>query len=65
MIGHRRCPGEELAEMEMFLILSNLMKTFLFRTPDDDDKNVGTFYETGTGVLRHPRPYYVVLQNRE
>lgn len=64
-IGFRRCPGEELANIEMFLILANLLKVFLLRTPADDDKNVGTFYETGTGVLRHPKPYYVVFQNRE
>ena len=62
--GQRRCPGELLAEMETFLILTNLLKNFLLRTPEGDDKDVGTFYETGTGVLRHPKPYYLVLQNR-
>jgi cytochrome P450 len=63
-IGLRRCPGEELANIQMFLTLANILKSFIIRKPAGDDGDCGTFYETGTGVLRHPRPYYVVLQNR-
>lgn len=63
--GLRRCPGEDLANMETFLIITNLLKTFAFRTPEDDDNTIGTHYEAGTGVIRNPRPSYVVLQNRE
>nr|AKH03499.1 cytochrome P450 3029B1 [Paracyclopina nana] len=62
--GIRRCPGEDLANIEMFLVLANLLKAFVFRTPENDDKSVGTYYKTGTGVLRNPKPYYVVLENR-
>ncbi len=64
-LGVRRCPGEELANMEMFLILTNLLKAFVFRTPEGDNKVIGTHYETGTGIMRNPKPYYVVLENRE
>ena len=53
-----------MANIEMFLILANILKSFIIRKPQGDDGDVGTFYETGTGVLRHPRPYYVVLQNK-
>ena len=63
-LGLRCCPGEDLGNIEMFLILANLLKSFIIRKPEGDNGDVGTFYETGTGVLRHPRPYYVVLQNR-
>ena len=63
-LGLRRCPGEDLGNIELFLILANLLKSFIIRKPEGDNGDVGTFYETGTGVLRHPRPYYVVLQNR-
>lgn len=62
--GIRRCPGEDLANIEMFLVLANLLKAFVFRTPENDDNSVGTYYKTGTGVLRNPKPYYVVLENR-
>ena len=63
-LGIRRCPGEDLANIEMFLVLANLLKAFVFRTPENDDNSVGTYYKTGTGVLRNPKPYYVVLENR-
>ena len=63
-LGVRRCPGEGLAELETFLILANLLKSFNFNTPEGDNKKVGTYYKTGTGILRNPIPFYVVLENR-
>lgn len=62
--GVRRCPGEHLANVEMFLILTNLLKSFLIRTPEGDDKAIGTYYKSGTGILRNPRPFYVILEKR-
>ena len=63
--GIRHCPaGEDMANIEFFLIMANLLKAFNFRVPQGDDRTVGTYYKTGTGVLRNPKPYYVVLENR-
>ena len=63
--GKRRCPGEDLAEIEFFLIVTNLLKAFVFRAPQGDKKNLGTYYKSGTGILRNPKPFYVVLDNRD
>jgi len=63
--GVRRCPGEHLAKMETFLILTNVLKTFVLKAPPGDKNDIGTQYEVGTGFIRNPRPYKVVLQNRE
>lgn len=62
--GVRRCPGEDLANVEMFLTLTNLLKSFIMRTPQDDDKSIGTYYKSGTGLLRNPKPFYIILENR-
>ncbi len=62
--GLRRCPGEEVANMKMFLILSNLVKSFKLRTPEGDKKVIGTQYEAGTGFIRNPKPYKVILEHR-
>jgi len=32
-LGLRRCPGEDLAQLEMFLIITNLLKDFHFSVP--------------------------------
>ena len=64
-VGLRRCPGEAIAEMKIFLILANLLKTFTLKTPPEDKGLIGTQYESGTGFIRNPKPYKVVLHNRE
>lgn len=63
--GMRKCPADELAQMETFLILTNLLQAFSFRTPSGDNGKIGTYYKAGTSVLRNPKPFYVVLQNRK
>jgi len=63
--GIRRCPGEDLANIEFFLIMANLLKAFVFRTPEKDDKSVATYYKSGTGILRNPKPFYVIFDNRD
>ena len=63
--GLRKCPADELAQMETFLILTNLLQAFSFRTPSGDNGKIGTYYKAGTSVLRNPKPFYVVLQNRK
>lgn len=61
----RRCPGEDLADMGMFLILANVLKTFSLKPPAGDNGKIGTQYQAGTGVLRNPKPFFVVLTDRE
>lgn len=64
-IGIRSCPAADLFNMQMFLIITNLLKTFSFRVPPGDGGHVGTYYEAGTGFLRNPKPFYVVIYNRK
>lgn len=63
--GVRGCPAADLANMQMFLMITNLLKTFSFRVPPGDGGHVGTYYEAGTGFLRNPKPFYVVIYNRK
>jgi hypothetical protein len=30
-----------------------------------DNGDIGTQYEAGTGFIRNPKPFYVLLQNRD
>lgn len=64
-IGKRKCPGAELADMELFLIMTNLLSTFTFSLPDGDGGECGTQFEAGTAVLRNPKPYKIVTNHRE
>ncbi len=61
----RKCPAEEVAMLETFLILSNLVKAFTMRCPPGDMMNIGTQYQAGTGFIRYPKPYKVVFQPRD
>lgn len=63
--GLRSCPAAGLTNMQMFLMITNLLKTFSFRVPPGDGGHVGTYYEAGTGFLRNPKPFYVVIYNRK
>jgi len=63
--GMRKCPGEDLAQMETFLIVTNLLQAFSFRAPSGDNGKISTYYKAGTSVLRNPKPFYVVIQNRQ
>merc|ERR1711993_132445 len=46
-IGIRGCPAADLVNMQMFLIITNLLKTFSFRVPPGDGGHIGTYYEAG------------------
>ena len=63
--GLRRCPAEEVALLESFLILSNVVKSFNLRCPPGDRLRIGTQYQAGTGFIRNPKPYKVVIQPRD
>ena len=47
------------------MILANVLKTFSLRTPPGDKMELGTQYEVGTGFIRNPKPYKVIVLNRE
>ncbi|TRY72357.1 hypothetical protein TCAL_01006 [Tigriopus californicus] len=64
-IGTRRCPGEDVANMAIFLILANFLNTFSLRLPTGDKREIKTQYEAGTGFIRNPQAYKVILQHRE
>lgn len=64
-IGRRVCPGAELADMTLFLLLANIMATFKLSLPDGDEGEMGTQFEAGTAVLRNPKPYRVIFNYRQ
>jgi len=60
-VGKRKCPGQEVAQMELFTFLSNLLRTFSFKlTPEDSGK-----IEATAGVVVSPKPYPIILEPRE
>jgi len=63
--GPRVCPGAELADMQMFLMLSNILATFTLSLPEGDTGEMGTQFEAGTAVLRNPKPYRVIFKLRQ
>ena len=63
--GPRVCPGAELADMQLFLMLSNILATFTLSLPEGDTGEMGTQFEAGTAVLRNPKPYRVIFRLRE
>lgn len=58
--GKRRCPGHDLALMELFLFLSNLMQKFTFKLAPGDNGKV----ESTAGVVVSPKPYLISLEPR-
>merc|ERR1712203_1258361 len=63
-VGPRICPGAELADMKMFLIIANMIATFNLSLPPADDGDLGTQFEAGTAVLRNPKPFRTVFDLR-
>lgn len=41
-LGERICPGKELADMEMFLILANILASYTLQVAPGDTKEMGT-----------------------
>ena len=63
--GPRVCPGAELADMQLFLFLANILAVYDLALPEGDTGEVGTQFEAGTSVLRNPKPYRVIIKLRE
>ena len=64
-IGPRVCPGAELADMQLFLIMSNILTVYSLELPEGDMGETGTQFEAGTSVLRNPKPYRVIFKLKE
>ena len=64
-IGPRVCPGAELADMQLFLMMSNLLTVYTLTTPEGDEGEIGTQFEAGTSVLRNPKPYRVIFKLKD
>jgi len=64
-IGKRICPGAVLADIQMFLVLTNILSEFNISLPDGDKGEIGTQSKSGTAVLRNPKPYRIVIKSRE
>ncbi|KAF8376401.1 hypothetical protein PRIPAC_82830 [Pristionchus pacificus] len=58
-IGARRCPGESLAKMELYLILTNLILNF--EILPDDSHRIPTMERTGTTVQK-PEDHKLLLR---
>ena len=60
-VGKRKCPGQEVATMELFTFLTNLLRNFSFKlTPEDSGK-----IEATAGVVVSPKPYPIILEPRD
>jgi len=64
-VGHRKCPGAALADMQIFLIITNILAEFKLTLPEGDKGDVGTQFKAGTAVLRNPKPYRIVINTRK
>ena len=59
-VGKRKCPGQEVVQMELFTFLSNMLRCFTFKlTPEDNGK-----IESTAGVVVSPKPYPIILETR-
>jgi len=63
-VGKRKCPGEALANMQMFLLLTNILASYSLSIPGEDSGIIATQFKSGTAVLRNPKPYKVVFRHR-
>nr|APH81371.1 cytochrome P450 CYP3029A1 [Tigriopus kingsejongensis] len=59
-VGKRKCPGQEVAQMELFSFVTNLIQKFNFRLTPEDCSPV----ETSMGCVVAPKPYDLVLEAR-
>ncbi|XP_062838873.1 cytochrome P450 2U1 [Anolis carolinensis] len=60
-IGRRVCMGEQLAKMELFLMLVSLLQTFTFQFPEDAKKPP---MEGRFGLTLAPFPYNIIALKR-
>ena len=59
-LGRKKCVGQHLAKMEIFLLFTSLMQRCCFSKADGDL----TSAEPIVGVAFHPKPFRVVVRER-
>lgn len=63
-VGRRICPGAKLADIQVFLMVTNILSDYSLALPQGDKGDLGTQFKAGTALLRNPKPYRVVVQTR-
>ncbi|PIK53304.1 putative cytochrome P450 2J6 [Apostichopus japonicus] len=61
-IGPRKCPGEQLAKMELFIFLTHLLHKFTFYQPEDTP---APSTDGKMGLTFKPPPFQVSLRERD
>ena len=59
-VGKRNCPGQEVAQMELFSFVANLIQRFEFKLAPGDDGRI----EATPGCVVSPKPYPIILESR-
>ena len=60
-LGRRRCPGEQLAKMELFLFFASLMQSCIFSKYEGDAISTEPVRE----LVYRPQPYRAVVEKRK
>lgn len=60
--GPRKCPGEQLAKMELFIFLTHLLHKFTFYQPEDTP---APSTDGKMGLTFKPPPFQVSLMERD
>jgi len=63
-VGKRMCPGSNLADMQLFLLLTNILNEYSLGVPSEDSGVIATQFKSGTAVLRNPQPYRIIVRSR-
>ncbi|XP_072023648.1 cytochrome P450 2J6-like [Amphiura filiformis] len=59
--GHRQCPGENLAKMEIFLFFTYILHSFTITKPSDAET---PSMKGISGIVLSPTPYQIVITER-
>ncbi|KAJ7286437.1 cytochrome P450 [Mycena rebaudengoi] len=63
--GRRRCPGTEVAESTVFIVLATCLAVFKFGNAKDEAGNeVPPIDDFGTGAVCHPNPFKCTIEPR-
>ena len=55
----------QVTVLQVFLTVTSLLSEYSIALPTGDCGTTGTQFQSGTAVLRNPKPYRVVVNKRE